>query len=124
MLSNIPKVMHFYWGKSNMSYLQYMTIISFNKFNSDWEIIIHEPKKRFDEITWNTDEQKIKYEGKDYYEQLKQLSFVKFKEVDFNEIGFKEDVPDIFKSDYLRWYLLSTVVMCKCSVHRSNQHFG
>lgn len=109
MSTSIPKIMNFYWDKSSLSYLQYMTIISFNKFNPDWKIVIYEPKVRYNFITWKTDEQRIRYSGHDWYGELKKLNFVEFKEIDFEEIGFKNDVPEVFKSDYLRWYLLSTV---------------
>lgn len=109
MLIDIPKIMHFYWDKSSLSYLQYMTIISFNKFNPDWEVIIHEPKKQYSKITWLTHEQQVKFTNENYYHSLKLLSFVKFNEVDFDKIGFNEKTPEVFKSDYLRWYLLSTI---------------
>jgi hypothetical protein len=109
MSTKIPKVMHFYWGGGKLSYLQYLTIVSFNRFNPDWEIIIFEPTETCSKITWETDEQKIKHGGVDYYDELKKLSFVKIKRINFYEIGFREDVPEVFKSDYLRWYLLSSV---------------
>lgn len=32
MLDSIPKIMHFYWDRGYLSYLQYMTIIRLNKF--------------------------------------------------------------------------------------------
>jgi hypothetical protein len=109
MSTDIPKIMHFYWDKSTLCYLQYMTIISFNKFNPDWRIIIHEGNSRCGAITWNTGEQTIKYSGEDWYYKLKELDYVEFRVVDFESIGFREDVSEIFKSDYLRWYLLSTI---------------
>jgi len=28
--------------------------------------------------------------------------------VDFNELGFDEELPSVFKSDFLRWHILST----------------
>lgn len=109
MLGSIPKIMHFYWDGGALSYLQFMSVISFNKFNPDWKIIIHEPKSRYGFITWKTNEQRIRYSGPDWYPDLKNLSFVEFNLIDFNSIGFTEETPEVFKSDYLRWYLLSTV---------------
>lgn len=108
MLINIPKIMHFYWDGSKMSYLQYLTIITFNKYNPTWKIIIHEPTIKCDIITWASHEQKIEYAGKDYYPELKQLIFLRFNTIDFKKIGFKEMAPEVHKSDYLRWYILTT----------------
>jgi hypothetical protein len=109
MSIKIPKIMHFYWDMSKLSYLQYMTIISFKKQNPDWDIIIHENEVVTRAITWDTDEQRILYNGYDWYPELKKLPYVKLNYVDFEKIGFKNDVPEVFKSDFLRWYLLSTV---------------
>jgi hypothetical protein len=109
MLTEIPKIMHFYWDKSKLSYLQYMTIVSFNKFNPDWQIILHEPKKPFyGDITWKTGEQELKYDGYNWYYDLKNLKYINFNEVDFEKIGFTNEIPEVYKSDFLRWYLLST----------------
>jgi hypothetical protein len=109
MSTNIPKVMSFYWDGSHMSYLQHMTVISFNKFNPDWEIVIYEPKQRIIGKTWKTDEQAVDYRGDDYYQFLLTKPFVKRIVVSFDEIGFSENVPEIYKSDFIRWKLLSTV---------------
>lgn len=112
MVNNIPKIMHFYWDGSNMPYLQYLTVISFHSFNPDWEIIIHEPISRQPEKTWRTDEQKLEYVGPNYYPKLKKLKFIKFNVIDFNQIMFNNVSSESFKSDFLRWYLLSTVGGC------------
>lgn len=109
MLTGIPRIMHFYWDGSPMSYLNYMTIQSFHKFNPSWKIWIHEPTSRYLDITWNSEHQKIKYIGKDYYQELKKLTYIKFNKVNFNSLGFTENVSEVFKSDFIRWYYLSTV---------------
>jgi hypothetical protein len=105
----IPKIINFFWDNSGMSYLQYLTIVSFHKFNPDWDIIIHESLETHQIVTWNTNEQNLKYQGKDYYVELKKLPYVKINTVDFNKIGFFENVSGVYKSDYIRWYLMSTV---------------
>lgn len=104
----IPRVMNFYWGGGNLSYLQYLTVFSFNKFNPLWKIVLHTPTVTSNEITWVTDEQKAQYFGPNYLDELKSLHYVNVNIVDFEEIGFFNNVPEVFKSDYLRWYLLST----------------
>lgn len=104
----IPRVMNFYWGGQSLSYLQYLTVLSFHKFNPLWKIVLHTPTVASNEITWITDEQKVQYVGPDYFDELKSLPYVNVNVVDFNEIGFFNNAPEVFKSDYLRWYLLST----------------
>ena len=108
VLINLPKKMHFYWCGNKMSFLQYMTIISFRKYNPDWKIFVHEPTKRTETLSWLTNEQKLQYIGEDFYPKLKELPYVTFSKIYFNEIGFDENLSEIYKSDYIRWYLLST----------------
>jgi hypothetical protein len=79
------------------------------EINPDWEIILWYPKYPSKVVTWKTKEQE--YELKfvdDYLPQLKDLS-IKQNAVDFEEYGFKNDVSEVHKSDYLRLYLLSTM---------------
>jgi len=109
VLSKIPKVMNFYWDGSKMCYLQYLTVISFHKFNPDWKINIYEPYSKFNDKTWVTSEQKIEYTGKDYYPELKKLDYVNINKFDFKDIGIDENTSEVFKSDILRWHLLDTV---------------
>ena len=105
----IPKIIHFFWDKTPLSYLQYLTIVSFNKFNPEWRIILHQTNKAYGSVTWVTPENRIKHSGKDYYNNLINLDYVELNDIDFNELGFTENLPDVYKSDYLRWYLLSTI---------------
>lgn len=109
ILPKIPKIMNFYWDGSKMSYYQYLTIVSFRKFNPDWKINIYEPTTKTEIKSWNTPEQKISYVGEDYYPELKKLEYVNFIKFDFKTIGINENISEVFKSDFLRWYLLETV---------------
>lgn len=109
LLPEIPKIMNFYWDGSNMSYLQYLTVVSFHKFNPDWQINIYEPTVKFDKKTWYTSEQKMEYTGEDYYPKVKSLEYVNIIEFDFSTINVDENIPEVFKSDLLRWYLLDTI---------------
>jgi len=108
-MNKIPKIAHFFWNKSPLSYLQYLTITSFNKFNPDWQIIIHESTQIHENIMWSTPENKIIHSGKNYYNNLKELPYVKFNDINFDDIGFSEKLNGVHKSDYLRWWLLSTI---------------
>lgn len=108
-MSKIPKIIHFFWDKTPLSYLQYLTIVSFHKFNPEWRIMIHQTNKAYGSVTWKTPENRVKHNGKDYYNNLIELDYVEVYDVDFDELGFSEGLPDVYKSDYLRWHLLSTI---------------
>ena len=98
---NYPKNLHLYWDGSPLSFLNLMTILSFNKFHTGWDILIHMPIIK-------TDEKRLKkYEGKDYFQKIKSIQNVSIKLVYFNEIGFTNDAPEVIKSDYLRYYVLT-----------------
>jgi len=105
----IPKTWNFYWGGNGLCFLQYMTVVSFNKFNPDWKIIINTPIINSIETTWVTNEQKLQYVGKNFFDDVKKLPYVNINIVDFDKIGFFNGAPEVFKSDYFRWYLLSTI---------------
>lgn len=108
-LKKIPKIAHFYWGNEKLPYLRYMTISSFHKYNSDWEIRFYYPKTKQTKVTWTTKEQKYDINIKqDYYSALKTLP-ITFIEMDFSLLGLRNDYPEVHKSDFLRWYLLSTI---------------
>ena len=107
-LNKIPKIAHFYWGNPTLPYLRYLTIYSFYKFNPDWEIRFYYPKYPYTINTWKSKEQRYKFIGKDYYAELRKLP-IKIIEFDMKNIGISNDISEVFKSDYLRWFLLATV---------------
>lgn len=105
-LQSIPKVAHFYWGNDTVSFLRYQTVYSFRKCNPDWEIKLYYPVEKYrGNNTWNTWEHKNKYIGPNYMESLLNLDINKVQ-VDFQSIGLKSDMPEVFKSDLFRWYIL------------------
>lgn len=108
-LRNIPKKIFFYWGNKELPYLRMMSIITFHKLNPDWEIYFYYPAVRFEgKNTWTTGEQDYNFEGDDYMDHFKkgypQINKICF---DFRSIGLSNNMPEVFKSDFLRWYLLS-----------------
>lgn len=105
LLNHIPKIFYSYWDGNKLSYLQYLTIVSFINLNPDWKVKIYMPIKRYEHNSWITNENKDKYFGKDYFNELYKLN-IEIIKIDFNKIGFKNDVSEVIKSDYLRYYLL------------------
>lgn len=97
----VPKIIHLYWGMNRpMSYLRYLTVLTFQKLNPDWEVKLWTPTVPSIETNWNSGEQVACYRGVDYAQEL---NFTKF---DFSSIGIPESTPEVHKSDLLRWYLL------------------
>lgn len=114
-LVNIPKIANFYWGSHKMSFLRYLTIFSFKKYNPDWSIHLHVPKKVSDEITWKTkggdNHHKIdnlEYDGEDYYQKLLEDVPLKLIKVDFSKSFLSNSAPEPHKSDLLTWQVLSS----------------
>lgn len=106
---SIPKIFNCYWDMSPLSYLSYLTIVTFHYYNPIWTINVYVPIKKCDIQSWSTNEQKDKYTGINYWTQLINLSYVNVIEIDFENIGFKNNISEVIKSDYLRWHLLGTI---------------
>ena len=106
-LKNIPKIAHFYWGNETISYMRYLTLFTFRKLNPDWFIYLHLPKQRSQHLkTWNTGEQ-CEFKGRDYFTELLKIENICVKYFDFNRIGISPDIPEVHKSDFIRWFMLS-----------------
>lgn len=109
-MKKIPKIIHLYWDGSPMSYLQFLTVKTLNENNPDWEITIHTPTYRHNQITWRTGEQSTAYTGEDYWPMVQELDYVNIQSFNFEEVtNVRNDIPEVFKSDIYRWYLLSTI---------------
>lgn len=101
-----PKILHLYWGCNRpLSYLRALTVLSFHKLNPDWQIKIWVPDTVSFEKSWDSGEQVDKYFGHDY---LFDLPSHFIHEVDFSELGIFSTIPEVHKSDLLRWHLLGT----------------
>jgi len=111
-LTKIPKVLHLYWGGQNLSYLRYLTVVSFRQHNPDWKIKIHRPLFPYDgDITWGDlphSEKGLATAGEYAYIEKLEEYYVEFVGHDFEKYGFKNNIPETYKSDYLRYLLLST----------------
>lgn len=98
------KTISFYWGGGPLSYLQYLSVVSFRTHNPGWKIHLYMPKTS--ELilpTWETNEQSERYTGEDYLERAKALCDVKI--IDFSEYGI-ENMHEVQKSDFIRWQIL------------------
>jgi len=114
-LEKIPKIANFYWGAPKMSFLRYMTIYSFKKFNPDWSVHLYVPKNVSLNLDWRSDgndnhhsSDTINYSDKDYYNKLLEDVAVKVIKVDFSNTFIGKDAPEAHKSDLLTWKILST----------------
>ena len=103
----IPKIAHFYWSESTIPFLRYLTLYSFNKVNPEWQIKFYFPKYRTATKSWTSQEHKTNGANYcDYYGDLQKLP-IEFIEFDFSDIGIRNDLSEVHKSDLLRWHLLS-----------------
>ena len=84
-----------------MSYLRFLTIKTFRKWNPDWEIRFYHPKTVYTGgKVWNQGFAES-VTGIDYKNRISEIENVKIIEIDFDksEIGH---IPDVFRSDILR----------------------
>ena len=103
-----PKLLHLYWDGSPLSYLNLLTVLSFNKYHVGWKINVFCPTKKNDHISWTGPEQKTKYNGMDYFNELKNIVNVNIHYIDTNLLPFKhKDASEVIKSDFFRLYILN-----------------
>ncbi len=112
-LQNIPKIAHFYWDSSVMSYMRYMTIKSFKTYNPDWSAVLYLPHDYDVEnkncLKWKDESHKtdsLEYEEQfNYFDKLKEINGLKIVKVDFTKT--LPNSPPAHRSDFLRWNLLA-----------------
>lgn len=107
-LTNIPKIAHFYWGNDKLSFLRFMSVKSFAKYNPDWKIKIHIPSVVGKvKPTWSSWEQQNVNIKEDFTNEMKNLK-CELVSHDFKLHGFDNNAHEVHKADFIRWYLLST----------------
>jgi hypothetical protein len=105
---NYPKLLHLYWDGSNFSYMNLLTLVSFNKYHLYWKINVYCPKNPIKHKSWLTQEQKSDYTGADYFAELYKISNVIVHQIDFMRLPFKhQDASEVIKSDFFRYYILN-----------------
>ncbi len=104
-LTKIPKIVHFYWGNEKLSYLRYLSILSFRKLNPDWRIKVHIPKQ-LSRIspTWISEEQKNLSIKEDYWDEVEKLGVEIIVQPPLED--FDNNAHEVHKSDFFRWKLL------------------
>jgi len=103
------KKAHFFWSGKGMSWLRYLTLWSFRKFNPDWEATLYTSAVEWKRSpVWKDPPHKVNFIGRDWFPEVEKLG-VKVASVDFEKIGFTNDAHGAHKSDFLRWYLLDTI---------------
>ncbi len=102
----IPKTAHFYWGGSQLPFLRYLTLWSFCNFNPEWRVKLYIPVSLSTRITWKTNEQNYRVKNNDCFKRLEKLP-VSIVKSSMERYGFSNSIPEVHKSDILRWNVLA-----------------
>ena len=104
---NIPKTCFFYWGNTKLSFLNYLSLVSFKEHNPDWRLVLARPT---DDLIVDppTPHHSQGYVGeKDYVHQALQ-TVDDVLPIDFEKItGAKKELHDVQRADLARLYVLS-----------------
>ncbi len=102
---HVPKKIFFYWGNDTMSWLRYMTLYSFRKFNPDWEMELHVSHIDIKNKYWKTPEAQDfhSYAGKNWLSEVEKLG-VTIKECPV----FVEGAGPSHNSNFFKWNELAT----------------
>lgn len=111
----VPKKVMFYWANEKMSWLRYMTLYSFRKFNPDWKVELYlTPQNDIRKKVWkdNNLQDFFTYGGEDYSDRIKGLD-VEIREWEL----YHPDEPDndewarttsaSHKSNFFKWSKLA-----------------
>ena len=108
-MGNIPKRIFFYWENDKISWMRYMTLYSFRKFNPGWTMDLFYDDKTIFENQWKTFNKQdfSSFNGIDYYDKIKDLN-INIKKWDMNIDGLEvfKGVTPSGKSDIFKWYEL------------------
>ncbi len=115
-LKKIPKIAHFYWGNDTLPYLRYLSLLSFCRYNSDWEVNLYVPEKKYKGPCLDT-QKSFQFIGDDYFPNVRNIKQINIKSLNDKFISTKcrgldkayLSRAEVYKSDFLRWKLLSTV---------------
>jgi GT2 family glycosyltransferase len=99
-IATIPKRMFFYWGNSTMSWMRYMTLYSFKKYNPDWEVFLYIGSD-IQQKVWreNIQQDSFCYKGPNYMHKVAELG------IHIMSAG-SHDLPPEHSSDIFSWEML------------------
>ena len=102
-MNNIPHTCYLYWNNTPMSYLHVITVLSFHKYNPDWQIVVYNTTySPIDKDRQISPLKYIDYTGDDYFFMLKELPYVKIRGINID----KYSVHSILVSDIWRREIL------------------
>lgn len=105
----IPKRIFFYWSGNNLSWMRYMTLYSFRKYNPDWEVILYLSENNNTVKTWQSVEEQdfINYNGINYLDRVAELN-IKIEKVELpTELEYLfVNISPVHESDLFRYYQL------------------
>lgn len=107
-MPRIPKKIFFFWGNDKMSWMRYMTLYSFRKFNPDWEIILYySDNLSIKHKTWETKNVQDfhLYNGDNYLDKIKKLDIktIKWNLCDNKIINSNLNMGASHLSNFLKW---------------------
>lgn len=104
-MEDIPRICHLYFGGSGpMAKLMVFTILSFHRYNPEWQIKVYKTKQKNNELGKN--KYVSVYDGKDYFYMIESLPYVNIKVIDVTDYGIKKDIHSILGSDMFRMKIL------------------
>lgn len=103
-----PRILHLYWhGK--LSFLNYLTVISFHKYHPAWIINVYTTNKAITDIPWKTPEQKTNNPNtKNYLFNLQTLPYINIINIDTIVEQLNIDKKhSVHQSDIIRFHMLN-----------------
>ncbi len=105
---DVPKTAFFYWGGKRLSFLRYMTIYSFKKLNPDWNIQFYCPIKMISKNIWKEKQfENQSVNVLNYYQYITHNLMIRPIVFDFEKLGLSNDMNEVHKSDFIRYYLIN-----------------
>lgn len=103
-MKNIPKTCYLYWNDKPMSLLHVLTVVSFQRLNPDWLIVINLVTNAKEEVDNSNINPKYRdYTGKDYFYMLRDIPNVQIRE---SYLDPKNKIHSILVSDIWRREIL------------------
>jgi len=106
MISTIvPKRAMFFWGNDKMSWLRYMSLWSFCKYNPTWKVQLYRIKQERFEKYWADINQQdfFRYDGADYSDRLQDISQLEVLDWESPAIACQKRMGPSHLSNVFKW---------------------